>query len=221
MIKNLNLRINKGKITGIIGTSGAGKSTLVDLITGLLEPSSGRIMVDGKVLTKDNRYLWVQNIGYVSQFPYIYDGTLAENVAFGCKSEDIDKEKVIECCSMAAVDDFLNELPGHIEALIGERGVKLSGGQQQRVAIARALYTDPEILIFDEATSSLDAKNEKAILDTIYFLKGRRTLIIIAHRLSTIKNCDFFIWLEKGRIKMQGDEREVLERYKEKSKVLN
>jgi ABC-type multidrug transport system fused ATPase/permease subunit len=182
VLRDLDFVIEKGETIGIIGTSGAGKSTLVELITGLFTPSKGRILVDGKVLT------------------YIYDGTLAENVAFGSQGDEIDRDRVIECCNMASMQDFMDNMPNGIDSFIGERGVKLSGGQQQRVAIARALYDGPEIMIFDEATSSLDTRSEKAIQKTIYSFKGKQTLIVIAHRLSTVTDCDYLIWLENGRV---------------------
>ena len=218
-LSDLNFLIEKGKTIGIIGTSGAGKSTLVELITGLFTPSKGRILVDGKVLNKDLLPDWFGLIGYVPQSPYIYDSTLAENVAFGSRGDEIDRERVIECCNMASMQDFMDNLPNGIDSFIGERGVKLSGGQQQRVAIARALYDGPEIMIFDEATSSLDTSSEKAIQKTIYSFKGKQTLIIVAHRLSTVIGCDYLIWLETGIVKMIGKPREVLANYQNTPKV--
>jgi len=213
VIKDLNFEIEKGQTMGIIGTSGAGKSTLVDLLIGLLTPVKGEIQIDDQVLTNELLPKWLKIIGYVPQSPYIYDGTLAENIAFGMDSMKIDRSMVLECCTMASMDDFIHDLPDNIDSSIGERGVKLSGGQQQRVAIARALYNKPEVMIFDEATSSLDTNSEKAIQKTIYNFKGRQTLIIIAHRLTTIEDCDKVIWLEKGRIKMIGKPEEILEFY--------
>ena len=212
-LHELDFIIEKGKTVGIIGRSGAGKSTLVELMTGLFVPSRGKILVDGKVLNEELVPHWLGLIGYVPQFPYIYDGTLAENVAFGSQGEEIDRDRVIKCCSMASMLDFMEDLPDGIDSFIGERGVKLSGGQQQRVAIARALYNKPEIMIFDEATSSLDTKSEKAIQDTIYSFKGNQTLIIIAHRLSSVVACDKLIWLKNGMIKMIGKPDEVLAKY--------
>jgi ATP-binding cassette, subfamily B, bacterial PglK len=216
-LHNISFAIDKGKSVGVIGASGAGKSTLVDLITGLFSPTSGEILVDGKSLNKELLSNWLGQIGYVSQSPYIYDGTLAENVAFGCSGAEISCDRVVECCQMASMGDFFDDLPDGVDTYIGERGVKLSGGQQQRVAIARALYHQPEIMIFDEATSSLDSKSEMAIQDTIYSFKGTSTLIIIAHRLSTVINCDYLIWLESGRIKMMGNPDEVLDKYQDKN----
>jgi len=209
-IQDLSFEIEKGQTIGIIGISGAGKSTLVDLLIGLLAPVKGTIRIDDQVLTRELLPKWLKITGYVSQSPYIYDGTLAENVAFGMDNINIDRSRVRECCTMASMDDFINDLPDNIDSSIGERGIKLSGGQQQRVAIARALYNKPEIMIFDEATSSLDTNSEKAIQQTIYSFKGKQTLIIIAHRLTTVEDCDKVIWLEKGRIKMIGKPGKVL-----------
>ncbi|MCL0107953.1 ATP-binding cassette domain-containing protein, partial [Peptococcaceae bacterium] len=175
----------------------------------------GKVLIDGVELNDETRPAWLKKIGYVPQSPYIYDGTLAENIAFGYQGDEIDRDKVLKVCKMAAID-FLKDLPDGIDTQIGERGIKLSGGQRQRVAIARALYLEPEVMIFDEATSSLDTKSEKAIQDTIYNLKGNQTLIIIAHRLSTVKDCDFLVWIEKGEVKMIGEPDEVLERYEGK-----
>ncbi len=213
VVRDFNFDIQKGKTVGIIGTSGAGKSTLVDLLIGLLKPVTGSILIDGRPLTRDLLPQWLDITGYVPQSPYIYDGTLAENIAFGMEKSEIDRDRVFKCCTMASMDDFIHDLPDSIDSFIGERGVKLLGGQQQRVAIARALYKQPEVMIFDEATSSLDTKSEKAIQKTIYSFKGKQTLIIIAHRLSTVEDCDKLIWLEKGRVKMTGRPEEILKAY--------
>lgn len=213
ILDQISFEIKKGETVGIIGPSGAGKSTLADLIIGLQQPANGKIHVDDQELSRDNLHSWLRLIGYVPQFPYIFDGTLAENIAFGELGEHIDRDRVLTCCNMASMDDFLDDLPTGIDSFIGERGVRLSGGQQQRVAIARALYKKPEVIIFDEATSSLDTKSENKIQETIYKLKGKQTLIIIAHRLSTIEKCDFLIWIERGHIKMLGCTPDVLELY--------
>ncbi|MCK9264907.1 MAG: ABC transporter ATP-binding protein [Desulfomonilia bacterium] len=213
-INEVSLTIPRGQTLGIIGTSGAGKSTLADIAIGLLHPSSGDIMLDGRTVTIENLKHWQSLIGYVPQTPYIAPATLAENIAFGVRTEGIDQEKVLQCCKLAAMDDFLHQLPDGINSFLGERGVKLSGGQRQRVAIARALYHDPEVIIFDEATSALDARNEQTIKQTIYSLKERMTLIIIAHRLTTVEGCDHIVWIEKGRIKLAGDADTVLENYR-------
>ncbi|MBF0453143.1 MAG: ABC transporter ATP-binding protein [Candidatus Magnetomorum sp.] len=210
-LEKLNFTIKKGDIVGIIGRSGAGKSTFVDIVTGLLSPSHGQILIDGTPL--DNYHLriaWMTKLGYVPQTPYIFDGTLAENIAFEIDEKNINKKKVLSCCQMAAMEDFLKELPLGIDSYIGERGVRLSGGQRQRVSIARTLYQEPELIIFDEATSALDNENEKAIQKTIYSLRGKQTMIIVAHRLTTVESCDIIIEFEQGKIKRMGIPQEIL-----------
>ena len=197
----------------MIGRSGAGKSTLADILIGLIIPTSGMIMIDNIPLDDHNSPLWMSQIGYVPQSACLLDATIAENVAFGLKDKEINTERVLKVCRMAAIEGLLNELQEGINTPIGERGVKLSGGQQQRIAIARALYNSPEVMIFDEATSSLDYKNEKDIQQTIYNLKGKLTMIIIAHRLSTVEECDEIIWLENGSIRKIGRPEEVLSEY--------
>jgi ATP-binding cassette, subfamily B, bacterial PglK len=212
VLKGISFTICKGETIGIIGTSGAGKSTLVDLLIGLLSPNQGGIAVDSYSINGSANADWIRHIGYVPQNPYIYDGTLAGNVAFGVSSEKLDRKKVLTCCHMAAMD-FLDDLQDGIDSEIGERGVRLSGGQQQRVAIARALYHEPDVLIFDEATSALDSKSEKAIQQTMYSFKGKQTLIIIAHRLSTVKDCDRLLWLDQGKLRMMDSPNVVLPIY--------
>jgi ABC-type multidrug transport system fused ATPase/permease subunit len=213
VLEDISFLIKKGQTTGFIGCSGAGKSTLVDILIGLLVPSAGKVLVDGRELDNMGRLVWMKTVGYVPQSPYIYDGTLAGNIAFGLSESEINRELVLECCHKASMQDILDNLPQGIDTPIGERGVRLSGGQQQRVVIARALYPGPEVMIFDEATSSLDAKSERAIQNTIYGLRGNQTLIIIAHRLVTVKDCDFLVWIENGKIKMIGTPTEVLDKY--------
>ena len=216
VLTNVSFDFSKGQAVGIIGHSGEGKSTLVDLFIGLLEPQGGEISVDGKIINKAHISQWLKKVGYVPQTPYMRDGSVAENIAFGLSGEEIDEGRVLECCRMAFID-FLDDLEDGIHTSIGERGVSLSGGQRQRVAIARALYRNPEIMIFDEATSSLDTASEKGILQTIYSLKGKKTMLIIAHRLSTVQQCDAVVWLKEGAIHMKGTPDEILPLYREES----
>lgn len=213
VIQNLSLDIVKGQAIGIIGTSGSGKSTLVDIIIGLLQPQNGCIIVDGKPLQLSHTNSWLNNLGYVSQTPYIFDGSLAENIAFGLHPDEIDRQRINECCLMASMDNFIHQLPDGIDTILGERGVRLSGGQRQRVAIARALYHNPEVLIFDEATSALDDVNERSIQQTISNLSKNMTIIIIAHRLSTVNDCDEIIWIDNGMIKGSGNPSKILKAY--------
>jgi len=210
-LEDVSLTIKKGDVVGIIGASGAGKSTFVDIITGLLVPSLGEMFIDDLLLNSyPLRMLWMTKLGYVPQTPYIFDGTIAENVAFEIDMSKIDKESVIKCCQMAAMDDFLYDLSLGVDSYIGERGVRLSGGQRQRVSIARALYQKPELIVFDEATSALDNKNEKAIQETIYSLRGKQTMIIVAHRLTTVESCDIIYEFEYGKLKRYGSPEVIL-----------
>lgn len=211
-IRNLSCKIRKGESIGIVGHSGAGKSTLVDILIGLLIPDRGQMRIDGVGVTPEKLLRWKRLFGYVHQFPYIYDCTLAENVALGENLDTIDEKKILQVCKKASID-FIDELKDGIYSRIGERGSMLSGGQKQRITIARALYPNPEILIFDEATSSLDSKSERAIRQTIDRFKGNQTIVVIAHRLSSVENCDRLIWLENGRLIETGTPEEILPLY--------
>ena len=199
-ITNLNLNINANSIVGIAGQSGSGKSTIANLILGLLEPTSGEIKIDGKVLDYRNMKSWQKNIGYVPQSIFLCEGSLKENIAFGIDYKNIDNELVEKAVKLAELSSFINTLPEYLDTNLGERGVQLSGGQQQRVGIARALYHDPNILIFDEATSSLDENTEKNIMNAIDKFSGFKTIIIIAHRINTLKKCDNIFLIEQGRV---------------------
>jgi ABC-type multidrug transport system fused ATPase/permease subunit len=203
-LSGVNFSLTKGESLGIVGHSGAGKSTLVDILCGLLKPSSGDIRIDGHSRTGLDI-----KIGYVSQAPYVFDGTLAENIAFNFNSLEIDYELVKEVCGLASID-FLDDLPLGLDSEIGERGARLSGGQIQRVAIARALYRKPDLLILDEATSALDTKTEKEIQATIENLRGRISMVIVAHRLTTIERCDKILWLDHGKVRQYGIAGEIL-----------
>jgi ABC-type multidrug transport system fused ATPase/permease subunit len=213
-LEDVSFTVKKGSMLGLVGLSGAGKSTLVNVLTGLLPPDRGRLLVDGLEISRDNARAWLGRIGYVPQSPYILDASLAENVALSRWGEAMDRERVLDCCRMAALD-FLDELEQGMDTVLGDRGTRLSGGQAQRVAIARALYSEPELLIFDEATSSLDMKNEKAIHETILSLPAQITVVIIAHRLSSVEGCDLLVWLDKGKIAHMGAVKSVMPRYQE------
>lgn len=210
-IKNINISIQEGKSIGFVGESGAGKSTLIDLILGLLIPSKGSILIDGKKLDINNLKSWQQNIGYVSQSAYLLDDSLKKNIAFGLPEKEIDEMKIKKAVSLSQLNDLVSSLPNGLESFIGESGVRISGGQRQRISIARALYNDPSILILDEATSSLDHETEKEVMNAVDNLKGNKTIIIIAHRHSTVKNCDFLYRLEKGEIISQGKPEELID----------
>lgn len=196
ILEDLNLDIKRGQKVAFIGPSGCGKSTLVDIIMGVLYPTKGQIFVDNTPLTPQNIRTWRQKIGYIPQHIYLFDGSVAENVACG---SPLDKDRVIEVCKMAHIHDFLSQHRG-IETPIGEGGINLSGGQKQRLGIARALYDNPEILVLDEATSALDTPTEAKIMDEIYSVAEGKTLLVIAHRLSTIERCEIKIDLSKPSV---------------------
>lgn len=211
---SVSLRIEKGESIGLIGPSGSGKSTLAMLLAGLLEPATGTMTVDGKPLTREGREAYRHIIGFVPQNPLLFPGSIADNVALGKWGEEYDREKVAEACRQAAMD-FIDDDPRGLDFPIGDGGQGLSGGQAQRVSIARALFSNPEILVFDEATSSLDQASESAVSHTVQKLKGSITSIIIAHRLDTVRGCDRIIWMNNGSIAAFGPASEILPRYVE------
>ncbi len=199
VLKDIDLVLPKGQSLGLVGPSGSGKTTLIDIVLGLLTPDTGRVAVDGTGIAEATR-AWRRQIGYVPQSIYIIDDTLRRNVAFGLDDDEIDKTKIQKAIRLAQLEDLVRELPDGLETRLGEQGVRLSGGQRQRVGIARALYRDPEVLILDEATSSLDAETEHEINNAIERLRGEKTLIIIAHRLSTVRKCQNLAFIRDGRL---------------------
>ena len=196
VIENVSLEIKKGEKVAITGGSGSGKTTLIDLIIGVHKPITGDISIDGVVLCEENICSWRKKIGYIPQSIYLIDGTVGENVAYG---SECNEEKIINALKKANIWDFLQEKDG-INTKVGEGGIQLSGGQQQRIGIARAMYNDPEILVLDEATSSLDNETEAKIMDEIYNASMNKTLIVIAHRLSTVEHCQRRLKMTNGRI---------------------
>jgi ABC-type multidrug transport system fused ATPase/permease subunit len=196
VIKGISFVVKKGEKIAITGESGGGKSTLIDIITGIHKPVSGNIIIDDTVLSDKNIRSWRMKIGYIPQSIYLFDGTVAENVSFASVP---DEGKIIRALQRANIWDFLTQKEG-IHTRVGDGGIQLSGGQQQRIGIARALYDDPEVLVLDEATSSLDTETEKKIMDEIYNVSENKTLIVIAHRLSTVERCDRRIRIENGKI---------------------
>jgi len=208
VLNNVSLTITKNTAVGLVGASGAGKTTIVDLILGLLELNQGSITVDGMDIRTRMRG-WRKNIGYISQFIYLLDNTIRNNIALGLDEKDINEEQVLNAVRAAQLEGLVSRLPQGLDTMIGERGVRLSGGERQRVGIARALYHDPEVLIMDEATSSLDNQTERYIIEAIESLKKDRTIIIIAHRLATIKNCDVLHLLKNGTVVASGSYEEL------------
>jgi len=209
VLNGVSLSIPMGTSVGFIGDSGAGKSTLIDIVLGLLTPVSGHVLVDG-VDVQNNLRGWQDLIGYVPQSIFLTDDTLRRNVGFGLSSNNIDEDSVWRSLREAQLEKFVNGLPNGLDTVVGERGVRLSGGQRQRIGIARALYHDPQVLVLDEATSSLDTETEYDVMQAVTALKNNKTLIIVAHRLSTVENCDCLYRLEKGRLVEEGTPDSVL-----------
>lgn len=199
LFENVNMEIKKGDFVGIQGESGIGKSTLLDILIGLQTPSSGGIFVDG-INIKDNIESWQNLIGCVPQEVFISDDTLEKNIAFGLTKEKISYEKIKRSLKFSNLHTFAENLENKTDTLIGEKGSRLSGGQKQRIGIARAIYNNPEILIFDEATSSLDFETENKIIEEINLLKKDKTVIIVSHKKSLFKNCDYIFKLENKKI---------------------
>lgn len=194
VLQNFNLVINKNSSIGIIGKSGSGKSTLMDIMLGLLQPQSGRILVDGIELTADHGSSWRSIIGYVPQHIYLADKTVAENIAFGVARANMDMQAIKLAAQQAQIDHFITQqLPHGYNTIVGERGIMLSGGQRQRIGIARALYKNPQILFMDEATSALDMETETAVNEAVQNLNGKKTMVIIAHRESAVAKCDYIL----------------------------
>jgi ATP-binding cassette, subfamily B, bacterial PglK len=202
-LEGISLAIRAGESVGIIGSSGAGKSTLVDVCLGLLQPSSGRVCMDGSDIA-ENPAMWQRHVGYVPQSVYLTDDSLRRNIAFGLPDDQIDDEAVRRAIQDAQLDDFVRSLPAGMDTIVGERGASLSGGQRQRVGIARALYHDPSVLVLDEATSALDVDTEHGVMRAVSALHGRKTLMIVAHRFTTVAGCDRIIRLEGGRVAGEG-----------------
>ena len=208
-LDKISLNILKQSSVGIIGESGSGKSTLIDIIIGLHRPSEGRVLIDGQDILKNLRG-WQNRIGYVSQNIFLTDDTLARNIAFGVPEDQISQDLVAEAVRLAQLDDLVNSLPHGINTYVGEHGVRLSGGQRQRIGIARALYYNPDVIVLDEATSSLDEQTQNEVMMAINNLKKFKTLIVVAHRFSTIRNCDVIYCLENGKVKSWGGVEEML-----------
>ena len=218
-LENVSFTIERGQSIGIVGPTGAGKSTLVDVLLGLLPPTTGRVLIDGEPLDGRER-AWQRQIGYVSQNVYLLDDSLRRNIAFGIPDQMIDDARLAIAVAQARLDEFVASLPSKLDTVVGENGVRMSGGQRQRVAIARALYHDPPVLFFDEATAALDNQTEREVTEAIAHLRqgdgvqasgqATRTVIAIAHRMSTVKECDLLIYLRDGKIAGIGTYQELI-----------
>lgn len=213
VLNNVNMKIPSNSVVGVVGPSGAGKSTLIDIILGLIKPQYGKLKIDGNVIDDIEKIrAWQNNIAYVSQNIFLSEQNIAENIAFGVNENEIDQQRLEEVINYADLTEFINNLENKINTKVGERGIRLSGGQKQRIGIARALYNKKDFIIFDEATSSLDGFAEKKIMNTIYGLKGQKTIILIAHRLKTVEKCDLIFFMDKGKIIDQGTYHQLIEK---------
>jgi ABC-type multidrug transport system fused ATPase/permease subunit len=208
IVDNLSINIKAGEFVAIVGPSGSGKTTLVDLILGIHKPDHGEILISGmssdQVITR-----WPGAIGYVPQMVGIINDTVKSNVALGFDLKNVDDESVWAALRSAKLDTFVKALPFGILDPVGESGSRISGGQRQRLGIARALYTNPRLVVLDEATSSLDAETELSIAGALQELKGQVTVVMIAHRLSTVRDADKVVYIEKGKVKAIGSFDEV------------
>jgi ATP-binding cassette subfamily C protein len=202
VLNAVSLTLKRGEKTAFVGPSGSGKSTLIDIIVGLFSPMSGSVLIDGAPLNDTNKAGWRARVGYVPQVVYLYDDSIAHNIAFG--QTEIDQDRLREACAWAQLGPLLEKLPEGLDTQLGERGVRLSGGERQRIGLARAFYRRPEVLVLDEATSALDSKTEKAVIEAIEHNLPDATVLMIAHRISTVRNCDRLYVMDRGDIVAQG-----------------
>ena len=212
ILNNLSLSIPKNSMIGIVGSSGSGKSTFIDLLLGLVKADKGEILIDNKLIDKNNIRNWQTIIGFVPQSVYLLDGSIMENISIGLAENEVCKEKVIKSIERANLTELVGSYEDGIHTQIGERGVQLSGGQRQRISIARALYNDAEVLVFDEATSSLDGITEQLVMKAINEFSGSKTIIMVAHRLTTVKNCDIIYFFNKGKVEDSGTYKELIKK---------
>jgi len=210
VLDGVSLSIPKGIRVGFVGSTGSGKSTTLDLLMGLLMPTEGEILVDGRPISGDRLRAWQRSIAHVPQSIFLADTTLAENIAFGVPRAAIDLQRVQQAARQAQIAGFIESRPEGYDAFVGERGIRLSGGQRQRIGIARALYKQASVLVFDEATSALDDATEQLVMDAIEGLSRDLTILIVAHRLSTVECCDRLYRLEQGRVVAEGSPTDML-----------
>ncbi len=211
VLDDISIEIARGTSIGLVGGTGGGKSTALDLLMGLLEPTSGAVLIDGESIYGHRMRSWQQSVAHVPQHIYLADSTLAENIAFGVSRDQIDMDRVRESAHLAAIADFIESRPDGYEVSAGERGIQLSGGQRQRIGIARALYKRSCVLILDEATSALDLDTESRVMESIARHRTDLTLVVVAHRLATIEDCDAIFQITDGRLAANGTYEELLD----------
>tara|TARA_B100001287_G_scaffold86087_1_gene71992 strand:+ start:4208 stop:5917 length:1710 start_codon:yes stop_codon:yes gene_type:complete len=218
-LDRLSITIPVNSVIGIVGPSGSGKSTLIDILLGLIEPDKGKLTIDNKIIDNRNCRSWQNTIGFVAQSIFLSEGSIAENIAFGIPNNEIDFKQVEYALDLAHLSEFTNSLKQGIHTKVGERGIQLSGGQRQRIGIARALYHKAEVLIFDEATSSLDGITEKMIMEAIHEFSGKKTIILIAHRLKTVQKCDKIFFIDNGKVADHGTYDELIDKNEQFKKM--
>jgi ATP-binding cassette, subfamily B, bacterial PglK len=204
VLNAINIEIAKGLRVGFIGETGSGKSTLLDIIMSLLYPVEGSVSVDGVEVNLHNHHEWQRHIAHIPQSIFLIDDTITRNIAFGIPDKEIDHSRVAFVAKQAGISDTIELLDFKYETIVGERGTRLSGGQRQRIGIARALYRKSDVIILDEATSALDEKTENSVMDEIYKIDKKITIIMVSHRISTMKDCDLIFELDQGKIKWCG-----------------
>ncbi len=211
-LDGLSISIPINSVIGIVGPSGSGKSTLIDILLGLIEPDQGKLKIDNKIIDSKNCRSWQNTIGFVAQNIFLSEGSIAENIAFGIPNNEIDFKQVEYALKLAHLTELTKSLKDGIHTKVGERGIQLSGGQRQRIGIARALYHKAEVLVFDEATSSLDGITEKMIMEAIHNFSGQKTIILIAHRLKTVQKCHKIFFIDNGKVVDHGTYDELIEK---------
>ncbi len=211
ILKNISLTIKKNTTIGIVGLTGSGKTTLINLIMGLLMPTHGSVLVGKTTLNNANMASWQENIGFVPQDIFLMDDTIKNNIIFSNTLAGVNLDDILYAAKLAGISDFIESLPEGYDTKVGERGVRLSGGQIQRIGIARALYRQPNVIIFDEATSSLDGITEKILMETIQKISHQKTIIMIAHRLTSVKRCDSIHLIENGVIFESGSYQQLID----------
>ncbi len=210
IIKGISLKVNHGEILALVGPFGVGKTTLVHLVPRFYDVTEGAVLIDGKNVKEYQLYSLRKNVGIVMQSVFLFDGTIADNIAFG--KPEATREEIREAAQIAQLDDYIQTLPDKYDTPIGERGVKLSGGQAQRLSIARVLVTDPKLLILDEPTANVDAITDQNLMHAIQKIMKGRTTVIIAHRLWTIKNAQKIVLLKDGKIEAMGTHEELIQK---------
>lgn len=214
ILKEINLLIKRGETVGFVGPSGSGKTTIIDLAIGLLQPTDGKILMNGADVSSKIGVMQ-RLVGYIPQTVFLIDDTIRNNVAFAFEQNEIRDEDVWSALKQAQLDGFVKSLPHGLDTIVGEQGVRLSGGERQRIGIARALYSKPSILVLDEATSNLDTQTERVFSAAIRDLARKKTILIVAHRLSTVAHCDRIYFFSNGQISAQGKYNELLEKSSE------